>query len=49
MIAEANIELVADVAVVDQDPFLYAGKFFQRFDRETCTFVSNIREQFPDD
>lgn len=26
-----------------------AGKFFKRFDRKTCKFVSNIKEFFPDD
>lgn len=26
-----------------------AGKFFRRFDRHKCTFVSNIKEYFPDD
>lgn len=26
-----------------------AGKFFKKFNRETCTFTSNIKEYFPDD
>ena len=43
------MEIVTDPADVEADPFIYAGKFFKRFDRETCEFVSNIREQFPDD
>lgn len=43
------MELVTDPALVDEDPFVYAGKFFKRFDRDTCEFVSNIKEQFPDD
>lgn len=49
MIAESNIEIVGDPRAVEEDPFLYAGKYFKRFDKETCTFVSNNREQYPDD
>ena len=46
---EDNIELVRDPEVIRDYEFVYAGKYFKRFDRETCRFVSNIREQFPDD
>lgn len=47
--AEDNIELVRDPDLIADHEFFYAGKFFKRFDRENCRFVSNIREQFPDD
>lgn len=49
VISESAVEIVEDPTVVEEDPFLYAGKFFKRFDPDTCTFVSNIREQYPDD
>ena len=49
MVAADNIELVHDAAQVDDDMFPLAGKFFKRFDRATSTFVSNIKEQYPDD
>ena len=29
--------------------FPFAGKYFKRFDEGSGTFVSNIRESFPDD
>jgi F-box protein 21 len=49
VISETNIELIRDPKVVEDSPFLFAGKFFKRFDTATCTFISNIREQYPDD
>lgn len=49
VISEANIEIIRDCKIVESNPFLFAGKFFKRFDAETCTFISNIREQYPDD
>lgn len=49
VIAEANIEIVEDPSAVTEEPFIYAGKYFKRFDAATCTFVSNNREQYPDD
>ena len=45
-----NIELVTDPDLFTEDLFPSAGKFFLRFDRQTCTFVSNMKEEeYPDD
>ncbi|KIL91781.1 hypothetical protein FAVG1_05398 [Fusarium avenaceum] len=49
VVAEDNIVLIHDPSEVPQSLFPQAGKFFKRFDAETCTFVSNITEQYPDD
>ncbi|KND93099.1 hypothetical protein TOPH_02113 [Tolypocladium ophioglossoides CBS 100239] len=49
VVAADNIELIHDANQVDDSMFPLAGKFFKRFDRATCTFVSNIKEQYPDD
>ena len=49
MIAEGAVEIVQDPSIVEENSFQYAGKYFKRFDKESCTFVSNIREQYPDD
>jgi F-box protein 21 len=48
-IAQENIEIIEDVTLVPRSLFMRAGKFFKRFDPETCRFVSNVREIFPDD
>ncbi|KAF4512122.1 hypothetical protein G6O67_001302 [Ophiocordyceps sinensis] len=48
-VAADSVELVHDISQIDDDMFPLAGKFFKRFDRATCTFVSNIKEQYPDD
>ncbi|KAJ4255016.1 hypothetical protein NW762_009820 [Fusarium torreyae] len=49
VVAEDNIMLISDPNEVPESLFPQAGKFFKRFDAETCTFVSNITEQYPDD
>ncbi|GAO16572.1 hypothetical protein UVI_02019900 [Ustilaginoidea virens] len=49
VVAPDNIELIHDPTDIASDMFPMAGKFFKRFDPETCTFVSNIKEQYPDD
>lgn len=49
MVAADNIELVHDAEEIRDDMFPLAGRFFKRFDRASCTFVSNIGEQYPDD
>ncbi|CAI6093292.1 unnamed protein product [Clonostachys chloroleuca] len=49
VIAEENVELINDPELVLGTPFIYAGKFFKRFDPQTCRFVSNLKEQYPDD
>ncbi|KID62404.1 F-box protein, partial [Metarhizium hybridum] len=49
VVAADNIELIHDSTNIDDDMFPMAGKFFRRFDPESCRFVSNIKEQYPDD
>lgn len=49
VIAQDNIEIITDSSLIPERLFFVAGKFFKRFDSGTCTFVSNIREFFPDD
>ncbi|KAG6040243.1 hypothetical protein E4U41_001118 [Claviceps citrina] len=44
-----NMEPIQDPSSISNDMFPMAGKFFKRFDPETCRFVSNIKEQYPDD
>ncbi|KAF4335001.1 hypothetical protein FBEOM_11155 [Fusarium beomiforme] len=48
VVAEDNIVLIQDPSEVPESLFPQAGKFFKRFDATTCTFVSNITEQYPD-
>ena len=47
--SQDNIEIITDASLIPDVLFFQAGKFFKRFDRETCSFVSNIKEFFPDD
>lgn len=49
LVAVDSIVIIRDSAVINLDKFPLAGKFFKRFDRESCAFVSNIKEQYPDD
>ncbi|KYK60701.1 F-box protein [Drechmeria coniospora] len=49
VVASENIEVLDDASQVAPSMFPMAGKFFKRFDPTTCTFVSNIEEQYPDD
>ncbi len=48
-VAQDNIEIVTDPSLIPESLFYLAGKFFKRFDRSTCTFVSNLKEYYPDD
>ena len=48
-VAQENVVIITDPSLIPEDLFFMAGKFFKRFDKETCTFVSNIREYYPDD
>jgi F-box protein 21 len=43
------VVIINDSTLVPDSLLFMAGKFFKRFDAETCTFVSNIREYYPDD
>lgn len=49
MVALRNVELISDPALVKEGMFPMAGKYFKRFDPETCSFISNIREEYPTD
>ncbi|CAK7237644.1 hypothetical protein SBRCBS47491_010061 [Sporothrix bragantina] len=49
VVAQRNIEIVTDPGAIPAPLMFLAGKHFKRFDPETCTFVSNLREFFPDD
>ncbi|KAG6048856.1 hypothetical protein E4U39_006837 [Claviceps sp. Clav50 group G5] len=49
VVAPENIELIRDPTRISDDMFPMAGKFFKRFDAETCSFISNNKEQYPDD
>lgn len=46
-VAEENIEIVRDEPVTAL--LTIAGEFFKRWDGEAKCFVSNIRDQYPDD
>ncbi|VBB81378.1 Putative protein of unknown function [Podospora comata] len=48
-IAQENVEIITDPAEIPEELFIAAGRFFKRFDRESCRFVSNIKEYYPDD
>ncbi|EAQ92168.1 hypothetical protein CHGG_00403 [Chaetomium globosum CBS 148.51] len=48
-VAQDNVVIVTDPNVISDDLMFVAGKFFLRFDPETCTFVSNLKEYYPDD
>ncbi|TWU78124.1 hypothetical protein ED733_007335 [Metarhizium rileyi] len=49
VVAADNIELIHDSTNINDSMFPMAGKFFRRFDPELCRFVSNIKEEYPDD
>lgn len=44
----SSLELVTDPDLVTSASFRRLGEYFKRFDRATCTFVSNIVEEYPD-
>ncbi|KAF7561970.1 hypothetical protein G7046_g2148 [Stylonectria norvegica] len=49
VVAEDNIMIIRDADEIPASLFSLAGKFFKRFDYTECSFVSNIKEQYPDD
>lgn len=49
VVSDAGVEIISDPREVEENPFMFAGKYFKRFDPETCRFVSNNREQYPED
>lgn len=48
-VAQDNVDVITDPALIPEELTFLAGKFFKRFDTETCTFVSNIKDLYPDD
>lgn len=49
-VAEENIEPIApSMAELPERLLATAGKHFKRWDEETRAFVSNIRDEYPDD
>ncbi|KAL6877283.1 hypothetical protein HDV57DRAFT_522558 [Trichoderma longibrachiatum] len=49
VVALRNVELISDPSLVREDMFPVAGKYFKRFNPDTCSFISNIREEYPTD
>lgn len=49
-VAEENIELIVpEMTDLPQSLTMIAGKHFKRWDGTTHTFVSNVRDEYPDD
>lgn len=49
-VAEENIELILpQVSDLPQSLLAIAGKHFKRWDEHAQTFVSNVRDEYPDD
>ncbi|KAJ4421518.1 hypothetical protein N0V85_000168 [Neurospora sp. IMI 360204] len=48
-VAQNSIEIITDPNLIPESLKFLAGKYFKRFDKETCTFISNIKESYPDD
>ncbi|MCJ1356924.1 MAG: hypothetical protein MMC33_006920 [Icmadophila ericetorum] len=46
-VAEENIEIIKPAVPFGLLPL--AGRYFRRWDRDTCTFISNIKDEYPDD
>lgn len=49
VVSQDAIDIIYEPKVIPATLMDIAGKFFRRFDRSRCTFVSNIKEYFPDD
>ncbi|KGQ10633.1 hypothetical protein BB8028_0002g09780 [Beauveria bassiana] len=47
VIAPGNLRVISDESRVTGGMFPLAGKYFKRFDREKCRFISNIDEEYP--
>jgi hypothetical protein len=49
-VAEENVEVLGVVQQSDIDAFpIMVGKFFKRWDGERNVFVSNVKDEYPDD
>ncbi len=46
-VAEENVEIIEPEAPISL--MSLAGRFFKRWDRENRVFVSNIKDEYPDD
>lgn len=46
-VAEENVEIIEPG--VPTSLISLAGRYFKRWDRENHTFVSNVRDEYPDD
>ncbi|KAJ6783996.1 hypothetical protein PWT90_06907 [Aphanocladium album] len=46
-IAPGNIQIIDDASKVTGLMFPLAGKYFKRFDRDNCRFLSNVDEEYP--
>lgn len=47
VVAAGNIELITDSSVIREEMFPVAGRFFKRFDKDACQFVSNMDDEYP--
>ncbi|TQV98269.1 hypothetical protein V2A60_007976 [Cordyceps javanica] len=47
VIAPGNLEVIQDESKVTDSMFPLAGKYFKRFDRDQCRFISNVDEEYP--
>ena len=49
-VAEENVEVLDVVQQSDVDAFpIMVGKFFKRWDGERNVFVSNVKDEYPED
>ncbi|EEP82125.1 conserved hypothetical protein [Uncinocarpus reesii 1704] len=48
-VAEENIESVVDISQISPQFLKSLGRYFKRWDPRTRMFVSNIRDEYPDD
>ncbi|KAF3763623.1 hypothetical protein M406DRAFT_94515 [Cryphonectria parasitica EP155] len=48
VVAQDAIQIIHDPRLIPETLMEDAGKFFKKFDAKTCTFVSNVKEFYPD-
>lgn len=49
-VAEENIEIIKpDISLIPPTLVELAGKYFKRWDSTERRFVSNVRDEYPDD
>ncbi len=48
-VAQENIEVVTDLDDPPAEMLPWVGRWFKRWDREKKAFVSNLKEEYPDD